>query len=136
MEDSPELSVEVRGMRLVRRYYESRGREVKNVSRTRGDHGGYDYIVTKASKQLKVEVKGCSRPFGIPDPYHTEFHPESLQLIADVMCVAYFIPGKEAQLAIIPRSAILPEHITQKISYRISSRFKNAKTITPFFVEL
>jgi hypothetical protein len=136
MEDPVELSVELRGMDLVRRYYESRGWEVQNVSRARGGHGGYDYLVTKGSEQLRVEVKGCSRRFGIPDPYHTEFHPESRQLIADVLCVAYFISGEEPRLAIIPRAAILPEHVTQKISYRISGRFKNARTISPFFVEL
>jgi hypothetical protein len=136
MEDPIELSVELRGMDLVRRYYESRGWAVENVSRVRGGHGGYDYLVSKGSEQLKVEVKGCSRPFGIPDPYHTEFHAGSRQLIADVMCVAYFIPGKEPQLAIIPRAAILPEYVTQKIGYRISGRFKNARMISPFFVEL
>jgi len=136
MENEMEDRVELRAIELVRHYYESRGCEVKNVSRARGEHGGYDFLVTKGDEQLKVEVKGCSRPFGIPDPYHTEFHPESRLLIADVLCVAYFIPGKEAQLAIIPRAAILPEHISQKISYRISSRFKKETTIKPFFVDL
>jgi hypothetical protein len=53
-----------------------------------------------------------------------------------VLCVAYFIPDEEPRLAIIPRAAIPPEHIVQKIGYRISSRFKNARTITPFMVEL
>ena len=104
--------------------------------RVRAAIGGYDYLVTKGSEQLKVEVKGCSRPFGIPDPYHTEFHSESRQLVADVMCVACFIPGTPPQLAILPRAAILPEHVIQKVGYRISTRFKNAKTINQFMVEL
>jgi len=38
--------------------------------------------------------------------------------------------------AIIPRASLPPEHITQKIGYRIGGRFKNARTITPFMVEL
>jgi hypothetical protein len=136
VENEIEGRVELRAMALVKRYYESKDWEVKNVSKARGDHGGYDYLITKGSEQLRVEVKGCTRAYGIPDPYHTEFHPESRQLIADVLCVAYFIAGKETQLAIIPRSAILPEHVTQKISYRISGKFKNAKAITPWFVPL
>jgi hypothetical protein len=42
----------------------------------------------------------------------------------------------EQTLAVIPRSAFLPEHITQKISYRISGKFKRPRRIAPFFVEL
>ena len=134
--DEIEVKVEHLAVALVTRYYESRGWEVLNVSKARGQHGGYDLFATKGEDSLKIEVKGCTRPFGIPDPYHTEFHPETRQLIADVLCVAYFIQGEKPQLAIIPRDSIPPEHITQKIGYRISSRFKNAKTITPFFVDL
>jgi len=129
--------VELRAMELVRRYYESKDWVVRNVSRARGEHGGYDLLVTKASEQLKVEVKGCTRPYGIPDPYHTEFDPHTRQLIADVLCIVYFLSNSQPpQLAIIPRAAILPEHVIPKFGYRISGKFKNAKTIKPYFVEL
>jgi hypothetical protein len=129
--------VEHRAVALVERYYESKGWNVRNVSKARGEHGGYDLLVTKGDELLKVEVKGCTRLFGIPDPYHTEFHPETRELVADVLCVVYFLPGAEhPQLAIIPRAAISPDHVIPKFGYRISGRFKNAKAITPFFVEL
>jgi hypothetical protein len=137
MKEKLEDRVESRAMELVRHYYERRGWEVKNVSRARGEHGGYDYLITKGSEQIKVEVKGCTRPYGIPDPYHTEFDRESRQLIADLLCIAYFLPDSSTpKLAIIPRAAIPPEFVVPKFAYRISSRFKNARTINPFLVEL
>jgi hypothetical protein len=126
--------VEHRAMAFVQSYYESKGYSVLNVSKARGQHGGYDLFVTKGDESLKVEVKGCTRPYGIPDPYHTEFDKETLQLIADVLCVVYFIGDEEPALAIIPRSAIDPKHVTLKYGYRISGRFKNHKSISPYFV--
>lgn len=67
MGSNTESRVEVRAVELVVQYYESRGWAVTDVSRVRGEHGGYDLLVTKGSEQLKVEVKGCTRPYGIPD---------------------------------------------------------------------
>lgn len=126
--------VEHRAMDFVKAYYENNGYSVLNVSKARGEHGGYDLFVTKGAESLKVEVKGCTRPYGIPDPYHTEFDKDTLQLIADVLCVVYFIGEAEPALAVIPRSAIDPKHVTLKYGYRISSRFKNQKSISPFLV--
>jgi hypothetical protein len=129
--------VEHRAMELVVRYYESRGWEVTNVARAGGEHGGYDLFAKKGSERIKVEVKGCTRPYGIPDPYFTEFDSESHRLIADVLCVVYFLSDTEPpQLAIIPRDAIPHEYVVPKFAYRIRGKFKNAKTISKFLVEL
>jgi len=98
------------GVAFILRHYESLGFEFKNVTRVRGEHGGYDLLAIKGSERITAEVKGCTRPYGIPDPYFTEFDPESRRLIADVLCVVYFPPATEApRLAIIPRDAIPPE---------------------------
>lgn len=129
--------VEHRAVDLVVRYYTSKGWKVTNVSRARGEHGGYDLIAAKGSGQITIEVKGCTRPYGIPDPYITEFDAESRRLIADVLCVAYFLSDMESpRLAIIPRDAIPPEYVVPKFGYRISGKFKNARTISRYFVEL
>jgi hypothetical protein len=130
-----EDSVETRAINLVVGYYESRDWEVTNVSRARGDHGGYDLLVQRGSERLNVEVKGCTRRYGIPDPYITEFDPESRRLIADILCVVYFWCDPP-QLAIIPRDAIPPEYVVPKFGYRISGKFKNARTIDKFLVEV
>jgi len=132
-----EERVEHRAMELVANYYRSAGWEIADVSHARGEHGGYDLVVKRGTERLTVEVKGCSRPFGIPDPYYTEFDADTRRLKADVLCVAYFLPDANApQLAIIPRDAIPPEYVTPKFGYRISSKFKNKRTISQFFVEL
>ena len=130
-----EERVEHLAVAFVRRYYEAQGFEVKNVSRARGEHGGYDLLAVKGSERITAEVKGCTRPYGIPAPYCTEFDPESRRLIADVLCVVYFPPATEApRLAIIPRDEIPPEYIIEKRAYRISGRFKKKEIISKFFV--
>jgi hypothetical protein len=132
-----EERVEHLAVAFVRRYYESKGFDVKNVSRARGEHGGYDLLAIKGSEQIRAEVKGCTRPYGIPDPYCTEFDPESRRLIADVLCVVYFPPATETpQLAVIPRDQIPPEYIIEKRAYRISGKFKKREIISKFFVKL
>jgi hypothetical protein len=137
MVNEVEAKVEHRAVAFVTRYYEAKGWKVENVSKARGTHGGYDLFATNGHESLKIEVKGCTRPFGIPDPYHTEFDKDTRLLIADVLCVVYYLPGTVSpQLAIIPRDAILAEHVTPKHGYPISSKFKNARSITPFFVDL
>ena len=130
-----EERVELRAMSFVRNYYETRGWKAENVSHTRGAHGGYDFLLTKDSEQLKVEVKGCCRPYGIPDQYHSEFDESTRRLIADVLCVVYFLNSEPPKLAIIPRDSIPPEYIVPKRRYRISGKFKNEKTIRQFLVE-
>jgi|GEM_PF-5094548 len=63
-----EQSVEVRAVEYVRNYYTLLGYAVRDVSRARGAHGGYDLLATKGAESVKLEVKGCTRPYGIPDP--------------------------------------------------------------------
>jgi hypothetical protein len=130
-----EERVELRAMSFVRNYYEKLGWKAENVSRTRGAHAGYDFLLTQGSEQLKVEVKGCSRPYGIPDQYHSEFDEKTLKLIADVLCVVYFFDSEPPKLAIIPRDSIPPEYIVPKRGYRIKGKFKNEKTIRQFLVD-
>jgi hypothetical protein len=130
-------SVEVRAMAVAREYYQQLGWEVTNVSRARGEHGGYDLLLKKGDERMNVEVKGSTRPYGIPDPYHTEFDPNTRRLIADVLCVVYFLPQTELpKLAIIPRDKIPPEYVVPRLGYRISGKFKNAKTLEKFFVDI
>ena len=131
-----EERVELRAMKLVRHYYESRGWKAENVSRAGGAHAGYDFLVTKGAQQITVEVKGCSRPYGIPDQYHSEFDQDTLKLIADVLCVVYFFDGEAPKLAVIPRDSIPPEYVVPKRGYRISGKFKNEKTIKQFLVDI
>jgi len=118
---------------LVVSYFRSRSWTVTDVSRTRGQHKGYDLAVENDSERLNVEVKGCSRLNQIPDAYYTEFDPESHRLVADLLCVVYFV-SDSPKLAIIPRESIPPEYVVPKFGYRISGKFKNARTIGKFLV--
>lgn len=128
-------SVESRAMEAVINHYKKQSWDVENVSRARGSHGGYDLLVKKDGKEFKIEVKGCTELFGIPDPYFTEFDKDSRKLIADFLCVAY-VEVDPPKLAIIPREAIPPEYVIPKFGYRISGKFKNSKSISPFLVNL
>jgi hypothetical protein len=137
MENNTEDRVELKAMKLVARYYEAKGYKVENVSRARGEHAGYDFMVTKGVERLNVEVKGCTRQYGIPDPYITEFDSDTRRLIADVLCVVYFLSDTEPpQLAIIPRDKIPPEFVIPKFGYRISGKFKKASVINGFIVPI
>ena len=51
-----EERVEHLAVAFVRRYYEAQGFEVKNVSRARGEHGGYDLLAVKGSERITAEV--------------------------------------------------------------------------------
>lgn len=128
--------VETDAIAFVTQYYSGRGYSVENVCRKkRGQHAGYDLLVKKGTEVYRVEVKGCSRPYGIPDPYSTEFDPETRRLVADLLCVVYFRPDQKPELAVIPRESIPPDCVHPKITYRISGKFKNEKTIRRFLVK-
>lgn len=123
-------------MRVAEDYFRNQGWDVKDVSHARGEHGGYDLFLQRGSDQLRVEVKGCTRMYQIPDPYITEFDRDSRKLIADVLCVVYFLDAADSpQLALIPRDAIPPEYVIPKFGYRISGKFKNALHILRFLVQ-
>ena len=136
MQDLAEERVEIRAIKFAESYYRKMGWEVMNVSRSRGEHSGYDLFLRKDSELLKVEVKGCTRLYQIPDLYHTEIDQKSGRLIADELCVVYYLPEMQRKLAIIRREDILPEHIVPKSGYRITGKFKNARTMNRFLVEI
>lgn len=68
---------------------------------------------------------------GIPDPYVTEFDTNR-RLIADFIYVVYFLKNASPQLCAVPREAFKPEDIRPRAGYRISSRFKNKKSLEPY----
>ena len=119
--------VEMKAISTAIRYFKDKGYVVQNVSRIRG-HNGYDLIVTRRRKNLKVEVKGCTRMWQIPDPYVTEFDAKK-RLVADFLCVVYFIKAEPTKICMIPRKAILPEHVIPKSGYRIRSTFKKQSVL-------
>ena len=129
-------------MKWAECYYEKKGWKVTNVAhpRHRNEHSGYDLFLERGSEQRKVEVKGCSTLYGIPDPYHTEFvaNPDgSLRLVADELCIVYFLPDGKRKRAIIPREEIGPEFVeVLRPSYRISSKFKKAQAMEEFIEEI
>ena len=116
------MRVEVRAIDLAKHYFTEQGYMVEDVSRKRG-HNGYDFLISRKNVLSKVEVKGCSREWQIPDLFSTEFDQDKW-LIADILCVVYLIKSQKPSICIIPRNAIPPSDVTPKISYRISSRFK------------
>ena len=122
--------IEQKAIAAATRYLTNRGYVVEDVSKNR-EHRGYDLIAEQNGASLKIEVKGCSRLWGIPDPYLTEFDANR-KLIADFLYVVYFIDGEKPTVCIIPRDAIKPEFVMPKQSYRVSARFKNEATLKPF----
>ena len=122
--------IEQKAIAAATRYLTNRGYVVEDVSKNR-EHRGYDLIAEQNGVLLKIEVKGCSHLWGIPDPYVTEFDA-NLKLVADFLYVVYFIDGEKPTVCIIPRDAIKPEFVMPKQSYRVSARFKNEATLKPF----
>lgn len=117
-------------MELAKRHLASQGYDVEDVSRKRA-HNGYDLIARKSGETRKIEVKGCTRRWGIPDPYVTEFDSEK-RLVADFLYVIYMIDGEEPTLCEIPRDALSPDYVVPKQGYRISSRFKKKSVLGAF----
>jgi len=125
------ISIEKRAIEFAQAYLEKRFRQVKNVTRDR-HYPGYDFVAKKGKKRLNIEVKGCSRPWGIPDLYSTEVTRSPKRLVADYPYVVYFIAGKSTKLCKIPRKAIKSEFFILKRSYCISGKFKNERVLSPF----
>jgi Protein NO VEIN, C-terminal len=129
--------VEDTAIKIVTEYFQTLGYDINNVSkgkRPESEHRGYDLIARKAGETIKIEVKGCTRRWGIPDPYETEFDSEK-RLVADLLCIAYIF-GSETQLCVIPREAIKPEDIVPRKGYRFRSHFKNEKSLSQYLREL
>jgi hypothetical protein len=126
--------VEENAITLVKAYLQKQGYEVQDVSRGKqrdSEHRGYDLVARKVGEvPLKIEVKGCSRPWGIPDQYETEFDA-SRRLIADFLYVVYFCE-EQPQICVIPRDELKPEFVVPKAGYRISSRFKKKSVLERF----
>ena len=116
-------------MEFVQRYLDKRFRQVENVAKNRR-HRGYDFIVKNGKKHLKIEVKGCSSRWGIPDLYFTEVAKFPRRLVADYLYVVYFIGKEPPRLCKIPRKAIKSEFFILKKSYRVSGKFKNERVLS------
>jgi len=124
------MSIEKQAISFVQKYLERRFRQVKNVEKNR-DHPGYDFIARKGKKRLRIEVKGCSHHWGIPDLYFTEVAKSPKRLVADFLYVVYFVGREPPRLCKIPRKAIKSEFFNLKKSYRISGEFKNERMLDP-----
>jgi len=125
--------VSKKAMKIAFDYYSSGRARVQNVSTDR-KHKGYDLLVPRRGKALRVEVKGCSKEWQIPDFFHTEFN-EQRQLVADILCVVYLI-GKKTTLCEIPRKAIRPEWVEETRRYRISSKMKKEDVLKKYLKPL
>ncbi|WP_372825198.1 hypothetical protein [Polaromonas sp.] len=130
----PAPRVELRAVALAEQHFLADGYSVEDVSRKRG-HNGYDLLVEKDGTPMKVEVKGATRAWGIPDPYNTEFD-DSMRLVADVLCVVYFIGNDPPKMCLIPRDAISPKDVSVRMGYRISSRFKKESVLSQYVVPI
>jgi hypothetical protein len=130
------MSIEKRAMRFVQWHLKKKEkfRQVENVSSNR-QHPGYDFIATKGRTTRKIEVKGCSHLWGIPDLYSSEFNKSTKRLIADFLYVVYLREGKRTLLCKIPREDIRPEFVIARTTYRILGKFKNERTLKKFMVE-
>lgn len=125
-------SVEKEAIKCAISYEENKGNKVLNVSKARGEHGGYDLLSEdKNGKKIKIEVKGATRYEGIPDPYHTEFDGNSKEMVADFLYVFYFPRdeeeykyGPKIRFYKIPRGAIKPEELKEKWGWVIKRSFK------------
>jgi hypothetical protein len=131
--------VEERAIEIAIRFLEERQYVVENVSRGKGknsEHKGYDLIARKAGETpLRIEVKGCTRPWAIPDPYITEFDQDR-QLVADFLYVVYFCGDDDPKLCAIPREAFQPDDVVPKFGYRIRSRVKRKSVLEPLLRQL
>jgi len=124
------MRIENRALAFATHFFRKRGCTVEDVSHDRGVLG-CDLVVTCRGKRSKIEVKGCSREWQIPDLHSTEFD-ERRRLVADFLCVVYYIGKAPPVLCLIPRRAIKPEHLTKLTRYRIKSGVKKEAVLGRF----
>ncbi len=119
-------------MSVAKAYLNARGYSVEDVS-TIPEHKGYDLIARKDAETLRIEVKGCTRPWGIPDPYVTEFDEER-RLVADYLYVVRFVRPRTPHLSVIPREILTADFIygDRARGYFVSATFANRTTLHPF----
>ena len=122
--------VEQRAVWFVTEFLTREGFTVTNVTRNRA-HRGYDIVAARPGEEVKIEVKGCTKEWEIPDPYFTEFDSER-RLVADFLYVVYFIGSEPPRLCAIPREAIDPSAVTPRQGYRISGRLKKESVLGRF----
>lgn len=113
--------VELRAIRIARSHFEALGFAVEDVTKDRR-HRGYDFLLREGTTTETVEVKGCTRDWHIPDLFSSEVVDG--QLVADKLCVIYFIDALPPKVCVIPRDAIPREYFKEKRGYRISSKLK------------
>lgn len=123
------MRVEQKAMRFARRWWRRRGYETENVSRSR-EHKGCDLLVWRGRRRLKIEVKGCSRKWQVPDFHETEV--VGGRLAADVLFVVYLLKRRRAFACVVPRSEIPRGAFNPLGRFRLSSRFKSAEFLGPF----
>lgn len=128
------MRVELEAIRLAAEHFIEQGYSVEDVSRKRG-HNGYDFIITRAAERLKVEVKGCSREWQIPDLFDTEFD-EARKLIADLLCVVYLFDTSCPSICVIPREDIPTDMVVPKKGYRLSGKFKKRSVLEKYWQPL
>lgn len=124
------------------------GNQPKNVSGKGGKYKGCDFVVkNKKGREIKIEVKGATREYGIPDPYHTEFKKDGT-LVADYMYIFYL--NKKRNLRLINLFEISRKNfkkemkklggrkkfIKKKIGWVINSRFKKKEVMDKYIQRL
>jgi hypothetical protein len=125
--------VEQKAISVSKQYYESKGYSVEDVRRN-PLRRGYDLFATKGQENVKIKVKGCTRMWQIPEFHESVFDKEPL-LVADLLCVVYVTKPEEPKLLEIPRNEILPNYLTPRKVYRMSSEFTNQRTLEKFLVD-
>lgn len=63
------MSVENRAIETMRKFFIANGWAVSDVSRVRGEHSGYDFVISKQDATLKVEVKGSEKLMSVSPIY-------------------------------------------------------------------
>ncbi len=122
--------IDHQAIHIARRYLETRGYAVENVSRS-PKRESYDLIAKRNAENLRIAVKACTHPWNIPDLHARELDTER-RPIADFLYVVYLTSGQDPKLCIIPREAIKPEFIIPKQRYRISEKLKKEALLKQF----
>jgi hypothetical protein len=121
---------EVEAMQFVRKWAKSKGIDPIDVSHS---GRGYDYQFKHEDGKIeKVEVKGVSKSYGIPDMRVNEFRNKRLK--ADYLFVVGNVAThRKRRVYKIPRNAIKPKNLILLQTYRIT-RFQGKKNMEKYRV--